>query len=330
MLHQQHSGLFRQAEAAISRPSNLEMGQVLPVASPPKPSKDAENLKETDDYDQVKRYLDDRANEIRNFDELLVEVHDRQLVERDPEKMCQLIEQQLTLERHIQRLEGESDDIRWQFVSREATITFSDSAAQRLLEIQGQIGQAIGALSALGAGLALSLLFSATRGDLWCMYAAWWLFLIALTVSGAVGMAGSGIDELNKRPSHAEWTARRWTLLGILVSALCVVGGFVAFCIAVVFYDLTDEIATGHAVITGPRPGPWNKFPVQKVFAFVIIFFFEAVFVAGFVRALRPGLRLRNWKSRRAWRNEMLRPSRRGSGLRARTLTELLDDGSEK
>jgi hypothetical protein len=75
--------------------------------------------------------------------------------------MCQLIEQQLTLERHvgsschllrisaqnfshfwkIQRLEGEADDIRWQFVSREATVTFSDSAAQRLLEIQGQIGQ---------------------------------------------------------------------------------------------------------------------------------------------------------------------------------------------
>jgi hypothetical protein len=62
------------------------------------------------------------------------------------------------------------------------------------------------------------------------MYAAWWLFLIALTVSGGVGMAGSGVDDLNRRPSHGEWTARRWTLLGIVVSALCVVGGFVAFC----------------------------------------------------------------------------------------------------
>ncbi|KAF8527747.1 hypothetical protein JB92DRAFT_831477 [Gautieria morchelliformis] len=141
MLHQQHKGFFRQAEAAISKPSNLEMGQLLQVTSPPKPRKDAQNVKETDDYDQVKRYLDGQASEIKNFDELLVKVHNRQLVEKDPEKMCQLIEQQLTLERHIQRLEGEADDIRWQFVSRSATITFSDSTAQRLLEIQGQIGQ---------------------------------------------------------------------------------------------------------------------------------------------------------------------------------------------
>jgi hypothetical protein len=86
----------------------------------------------------------------------------------------------------IQRLQEESDSIRWQVVSRQATLTFSDSAAQRLLDIQGQIGQvrrsiqllflpvrpyvrqAIGALSALGAGLALSLLFSATRGLIAC------------------------------------------------------------------------------------------------------------------------------------------------------------------
>jgi len=41
----------------------------------------------------------------------------------------------------IQRLQEESDDIRWQVVSRQATLTFSDSAAQRLLDIQVQIGQ---------------------------------------------------------------------------------------------------------------------------------------------------------------------------------------------
>jgi hypothetical protein len=41
----------------------------------------------------------------------------------------------------IKRLQEESDDIRWQVVSRQATLRFSDSAAQRLLYIQGQVGQ---------------------------------------------------------------------------------------------------------------------------------------------------------------------------------------------
>jgi len=67
-------------------------------------------------------------------------------------------------------------------------------------------------------------------GNLWYMYAAWWMFLIGLTVTGALGMAGTGNDDLSKRPSQAEWTTRRWTLLGIVMCVLCVVGGFVSFC----------------------------------------------------------------------------------------------------
>lgn len=37
----------------------------------------------------------------------------------------------------IQHLQEESDDIRWQVISRQAMLTFSDSAAQHLLDIQG-------------------------------------------------------------------------------------------------------------------------------------------------------------------------------------------------
>jgi len=245
---------------------------------------------------------------------------------KDPQKLCQLIDQQLTLEQHIQRLQEESDDIRWQVVSRQATLTFSDSAAQRLLDIQVQIGQAIGALSALGAGLALSLLFSATRGNLWYMYAAWWMFLIGLTVTAGLGMAGSGNDDYNKRPSQAEWTARRWTLLGIVGCTLCVVGGFVSFSIAVIAYDLTSELQTHQGVISGPSPGSFRQHPVQKVFAFLVLIGFEALFIFGLVRALRPGLRLKNRKVRQSRRQWMLDPSRSARPVRAKTLTDLLGE----
>jgi hypothetical protein len=75
-------------------------------------------------------------------------------------------------------------------------------------------------------------------GNLWYMYAAWWMFLIGLTVTAGLGMAGSGNDDYNKRPSQAEWTACRWTLLGIVLCTLCVVEGFVSFCLSISKYLL--------------------------------------------------------------------------------------------
>jgi len=82
----------------------------------------------------------------------------------------------------------------------------------------------------LSAKLNFAKRLTQPTGNLWYMYAAWWMFLIGLTVTAGLGMAGSGNDDYNKRPSQAEWTARRWTLLGIVGCTLCVVGGFVSFC----------------------------------------------------------------------------------------------------
>ena len=41
----------------------------------------------------------------------------------------------------IERLQEESDAIRWQVISRQSTITFGDSAASRFLDIQSQVVQ---------------------------------------------------------------------------------------------------------------------------------------------------------------------------------------------
>lgn len=285
---------------------------------------------EEEKYDKISRYLANRKDEILHFIEVLDEVQMRQKVEKNPQQLCQLIEQQLTLERHISRRQEESDDIRWQVVSRQASLRFSDSAAQHLLFIQGQIGQAVGALSALGAGLTFSILFTATRGDLWCVYAAWWLFLISLCVTSALGLAGAGADERNARPSRAEWTARRFSLLGIVVGALSVVGGFFALAIAVVVYDLTQELETGRGVITGPRPGGWRQRPLQKVLEFLVITLFAALWIAGFTRALKPDLQLKNRKLRRDRRLSMLDPSRWPSLIGAKTLSDILHEGTAK
>lgn len=74
------------------------------------------------------------------------------------------------------------------------------------------------------------------NGNLWYMFAAWWMFLIGLTVTGGLGMAGSGNDDFTKRPSQSEWTSRRLTLLGIVISILSVIGGFVSLCWS--FYNI--------------------------------------------------------------------------------------------
>lgn len=319
----QHQPTRQQTDKTFVGTSDSRQGALLPLASQPVHGQDA-------DYIKVTGYLKDRADEISNLFEVLHDVQARQKVEKNPERLCQAIDQQLTLERHIRRLEEERDDIRWQVISRQATLTFSDSAAQRLLDIQGQIGQATGALSAVGAGLAFSLLFSATRGDLWCMYAAYWLFIIALCVTSALGLAGSGVDEGSKRPSQKEWTARRWSLLGILIGVLSVIGGFFAFCVAVIGYDLSEELQTGKGVITGPRPGGWNRFVSSKVIDLIFVSAFAVLWITGFWRALRPGLQLKNRKQRRAWHAEMLHSSQSTRQVKAKMLSDILDEGSAK
>jgi len=100
-----------------------------------------------------------------------------------------------------------------------------------------------------------------------------------------------------------------------------------AFSVAAIAFDLTSELATGKGVISGPTPGSFNRFPVQKVFAFLILIGFELVFLAGFLRALRPSLRLTNMRARRDRRQWMLDPSRSGRPVRARTLGDLLGEG---
>jgi hypothetical protein len=63
-----------------------------------------------------------------------------------------------------------------------------------------------------------------------------------------------------------------------------------------------------------------------EVFAFLILIGFEAVFIFGLVRALRPGLRLKNRKVRRGRRLWMLDPSRSARPVRAKTLADLLGE----
>jgi hypothetical protein len=66
-------------------------------------------------------------------------------------------------------------------------------------------------------------------GDLGFIFGAWWMFLIALMVTGGLGMTAFRHDDITKRPSQSEWTSRRWILLGIVISVLGVVGGFLSF-----------------------------------------------------------------------------------------------------
>jgi hypothetical protein len=325
MYQQQPEAHLGQEEDTVHKPSHSQQGGILPLASQPVNGQDAE---ENEKHTKITAYLADRTAEISHFTKVLVEIQSHQKVEKIPQQLCQLIDQQLTLERHIQRLQEENDDIRWQVISRQAMVTFSDSAVQHLLDIQGQVLQAVGALTALGSSLALSLLFTAARGDMWCMYGAYWLFTIGLAISAALGLAGSGINAANKGPSRMQWTARRWSLLGTVVGAFCVIGGFLAFCVAVVAYDLTEEIETGKAVITGPRPGNWRDRPALKVFEFAFIGLFASLYIGVLVRSLRPSLRLRNWKLRRNRRLEMFDASQSTRPVMGTMLSDILDEGS--
>ncbi|KAF8488340.1 hypothetical protein JB92DRAFT_3130015 [Gautieria morchelliformis] len=108
----QQPELLQQAEGTIDEDdSDYEKDSILPVACTTSMS----TLGTTSTTDQDERLGQHSGNtwkiaEILHFDKLLAEAHIRQLVENNPEKMCQLIELK------FQRLEGDADDIRWQVI----------------------------------------------------------------------------------------------------------------------------------------------------------------------------------------------------------------------
>jgi len=87
--------------------------------------------------------------------------------------------------------------------------------------------------------------------------------------------------------------------------------------------DMTSEVATGKTKITGPRPGPFGTHPVQDALSIIIFVGFLLLFLAGFLRALQPSLRLTNMKARQGRQRWMLNPSRSGHPAKAKTLRDL-------
>lgn len=133
--------------------------------------------------------------------------------------------------------------------------------------------------------------------------------------------------------------------------------------VAVIAYDLTSELQTHQGVISGyvilmqrSVPPSDTSITVQhrdlsesiqlrkvglhlllrimitltatphKVFAFLILIGFEALFVFCLVQALRPGLHFRNQKVRQGRRLWMLDPSRSARPVRAKTLADILGE----
>jgi len=60
--------------------------------------------------------------------------------------------------------------------------------------------------------------------------------LIALMITGGLGMAVFGHDDITKQPSQSKWTLQRWILLGIVISVLGVIGGLISLGLS--FYNI--------------------------------------------------------------------------------------------
>jgi len=158
----------RQAEIVTEERPDPKYGPINEGSTSPPQDKlrDIGVAEESDKYIIVQRYLEDKAAVILHLVKVLEKVSLHQKDEKESQKLCQLIDQQTTLEQHIERLEVECDSMRWQVVSRNAILVFSDSVAKQLLDVQGKIGQVVGALSTV----CLSVFCLVPREGIWGSY----------------------------------------------------------------------------------------------------------------------------------------------------------------
>jgi len=205
-----------------------------------------------------------------------------------------VIELEGTIFRRLQSLLSEQDVLRWRALGSQTSIGMSAGAMERLLDIQRDTGASAAALAVFGAGLSLSVMYSAVRGDMWWIFCAWWCFISAVAISGMLAVLAAGSDASATRATHTNWILRRWGAVGIGISYCAVIMGLASFCVGAAGYDVGYDLRGKGPTITG---GPdltdfGDNLPIySKVVSYVLIGTLCIIYFAAYF--IRLGLRIR-------------------------------------
>lgn len=223
-----------------------------------------------------------------------------------PSDLIANLEKDAILRTHLVKLRNKLNTLQWRsFASNKSLFSLDPMVVDRLLDIQRETATATGALAAVGAGISISTLYSAARGDMWPFFVSWWLFVISLATTSALGFTSSGSSAVSNNdlletdtkdqqgnsletPSTKGWLLRRLSVVAVLISLLSVVGGWAALAAAVGTYSVTEDLhGDGPKVTNGPDLGEEGIRVYSKWVLYGVIITLACAMVGGYIWRLR-------------------------------------------
>ncbi|KAF8579846.1 hypothetical protein K439DRAFT_349668 [Ramaria rubella] len=264
-----------------------ELGRAEQYSRPPSTVYDADAMKKL------------RTMTIR-IDKALENIEDELLGELSDLQLCECLQREELLARQSDDLKVKIRTLEWKELARSKPFGFSPDSMETVLEICNEVGNITSVVAALSASIAITILYSAVRGNMFYFFAAWWCSIISLTSGIALSILSTKYTRKISRPLKS-WDWWRVHVSGVIttICLLGVVGAIVAMCYGAIHYDLSVELQAGFPpphIQDGPSVPtvPWASIIVASIIISIIC---GGAFFALFIGPFRFSLR-RTWDMR--------------------------------
>ncbi|KAF8318166.1 hypothetical protein DL93DRAFT_2165196 [Clavulina sp. PMI_390] len=236
--------------------------------------------------------------------------------DENPEALVKILNTDEVLRNHLNRLKTKRNKLEWRALALEpGFFKLNPLVVERLLDIQKDSASAVGALAVVGATLAISLMYSASRGNMWYFFVSWWMFVVSMATTSGLSLAGAGssisgasdlletdtyVDEAGgsegiSRATPKNWLKQKISVIAVAFSLIGVAAGWALLAAGAAGYNLYNEITEQNSpkIEAGPNLGPGGIRLPERIITYVIIGIFVIVLIGGYFYRLRPRMNTR-------------------------------------
>ncbi|KAF8318165.1 hypothetical protein DL93DRAFT_2153903 [Clavulina sp. PMI_390] len=205
---------------------------------------------------------------------------------KNPEELMKILNIDEVLRNHLIRLKTKLNKLEWRSLAlRSEFFDLNPLVVERLLDIQKESASAIGALAVVGATLAISLMYSASRGNMW------YPFLCVsdlLETDNYIDLESGDMARATKK----NWLKQKISVVAVIFSLIGVAAGWAILAAGAAGYNLYNEIQQGNGpkIEDGPNLGPGGIKLFEKVIVYFIIGDFMVVLIGAYFYRLRGHL----------------------------------------
>jgi len=97
------------------------------------------------------------------------------------------------LQSHLNKLMNKANVLEWRALPRRLRFMHVDPVVEeKFLDIQRDTATSVGALAVAGATISITVMYSASRGNLWYLLNSSWLFMMSIATTSALSLTISG------------------------------------------------------------------------------------------------------------------------------------------